>query len=349
MSEVVRLLLAAVLAVAGAAKLADREGSRRAMRAFGAPGWLAPALAVAELVLAVMLVPSATARAAALAAAALFVVFAGAIANALLRGRKLDCGCFGRLYSKPAGWGTMARNVGLALVALAGASQPAGTVSWIEVAVAATVMVVTGQAILAFVLLRRYGRALERIEELETATEEPPFVSPVPASGNGSARVALAGAAAGAVAVTAAVAQAAPPTDPELKAIDDVLREAGPKLVSAATRSQKAIRAQATVLTGKTARARRVAARKALAAERKQVLALRARVDRLPETTTNAHNAKMTVNTSLTLFAESLQKQEQAIGASPKAVRRLIKEGEKLLLRSIASSLAAGTLLGRGS
>jgi uncharacterized membrane protein YphA (DoxX/SURF4 family) len=56
---VARLLLVLVFVVAGAAKLADREGSRRAVVDFGAPPALAVPLglllALAELVVAVLL------------------------------------------------------------------------------------------------------------------------------------------------------------------------------------------------------------------------------------------------------------------------------------------------------
>src|SRR5215211_6031472 len=62
---VARLLLALVFAVAGVAKLADREGSRRAITDFGAPSALAAPLGLllplAELVVAAALIPSATA------------------------------------------------------------------------------------------------------------------------------------------------------------------------------------------------------------------------------------------------------------------------------------------------
>jgi uncharacterized membrane protein YphA (DoxX/SURF4 family) len=59
---VARLLLAAVFATAGVAKLADREGSRRAITDFGVPPSLAAALAVllplCELAVAAALPPS---------------------------------------------------------------------------------------------------------------------------------------------------------------------------------------------------------------------------------------------------------------------------------------------------
>ena len=361
MIEIGRLLLAAVFAVAGIAKLADREGSRRAARGFGAPGWLGVAIPVVELAIAVALVPGVSARSAAAGAAALLALFALAIAVSLTKGRKPDCGCLGKLHSAPAGWGTVARNVALAALALAVASQPAGALSWIEVTVAGIANVIAAQAILAYTLLRRYGRALERIEALEAVSGRPqplevgaeaPRFDGLPAVGrqallvftdpgcahcdallpkiaawrlelegnlaialvndrpevaglysveatpsavlvgadgrighalvagveaiealvgslalgpepamesttNGRARVATAVALAGGLAVTTAAhagRSSHQAVDPELKAIEDALRVGGQRLLAAAERSRKAIRAQATLLTGKKAR-----------------------------------------------------------------------------------------------
>ena len=125
---VVRLVLAAVLAAAGLAKLADRAGMRRALVDFGVPARFAPAvgalLPLAELAAAALLVPPATARWGALLALLLLAFFVAAIAVNLAEGRRPDCRCFGPLHSAPAGWPTLVRNVvlaaGAAFVALAG-------------------------------------------------------------------------------------------------------------------------------------------------------------------------------------------------------------------------------------
>jgi hypothetical protein len=136
--------------------------------------------------------------------------------------------------------------------------------------------------------------------------------------------------------------------DPELKAIDDLLRAAGPKLVAASRRSLKAVEAQTTLLSDKTLGSKRAAARRALAAERREVLGLRAQVKDLPGTTGRAYNAKIMVDTWLNLMAQALRKREQAIGASPAVARRLAREARTLFLRSLNSGVAAGSLLGRG-
>jgi peroxiredoxin len=116
-----RLLLALVFAVAGAAKLADRKGSRRTLVAFGFPTALAVPLGILlplfELAVAGALLPTSTAFWGALGALALLTLFTVGIGLNLARGRKPDCRCFGQLHSVPAGWKTLARNGGLAAIA----------------------------------------------------------------------------------------------------------------------------------------------------------------------------------------------------------------------------------------
>src|SRR5919202_5388545 len=119
---IARLLLALVFVVAGAAKLADRAGSRQAIVDFGVPAWLAPPLGIllplAELLVAGALIPTASAWGGALGALALLLLFVAGIGINLARGHKPDCHCFGQLHSAPAGWSTLVRN--LLLAALAG-------------------------------------------------------------------------------------------------------------------------------------------------------------------------------------------------------------------------------------
>jgi membrane associated rhomboid family serine protease len=116
-----RLLLALLFATSGVAKLADREGSRRAIAAFGVPSALAAPLRLllplGELAVAAFLLPASTAWWGALGALVLFSVFVVDISINLARGRKPDCHCFGQLHSAPAGWKTLVRNGALAAVA----------------------------------------------------------------------------------------------------------------------------------------------------------------------------------------------------------------------------------------
>lgn len=134
MVEVTRILLAVVFAVAGVAKLLDLDGSRQAIAGFGVRGRLARplglALPAAELSIAAGLLFTASARYAAAAAAALLTAFCLAIGLARARGRTPDCHCFGRLHSAPAGWGTLARNAALLVVAIGIAVVPSAQPSW---------------------------------------------------------------------------------------------------------------------------------------------------------------------------------------------------------------------------
>ena len=114
----VRLFLALVFGVAAVAKVADREGSRRAMIAFGVPEGLVGvtvwALPLVEILIALALIPLSTAWWGAIAALALLAVFTVGIGVMLARGQSADCHCFGQLHSKPVSWTTLARNLALA-------------------------------------------------------------------------------------------------------------------------------------------------------------------------------------------------------------------------------------------
>jgi uncharacterized membrane protein YphA (DoxX/SURF4 family) len=105
---IARLLLILIFAVAGASKLADRAGSRRAVTDFGLPTSLAAPLAIllplAELAVAAALIPASTAWWGALGALALLLAFVAGISLNLARGNQPECHCFGQLHSAPAGW-----------------------------------------------------------------------------------------------------------------------------------------------------------------------------------------------------------------------------------------------------
>ena len=194
-----RLLLALVFAVAGTAKLADREGSRRAIVDFGAPSVLAAPLGLllplAELAVAATLLPASTAWWGALGALSLLSVFIVGISVNLARGRTPDCHCFGQLHSAPARWKTLARNGALAAVAgfvlWAGYYGGAGpsALAWLGALSTAQLLgLLGGVLVLAFLagqwwflvhLLRQNGRLLVRLEAIETTlTEDGSVVSP---------------------------------------------------------------------------------------------------------------------------------------------------------------------------
>jgi thiol-disulfide isomerase/thioredoxin/uncharacterized membrane protein YphA (DoxX/SURF4 family) len=117
----VQLLLAGVFAVAGVAKLFDQTGSRQAVKDFGVPERAAPAVAVllpiAEIATAAALLIHPTARWGGVAALALLIGFCAGIASAMARGKDVDCGCFGRVYSEVAGTRALVRNAILAALA----------------------------------------------------------------------------------------------------------------------------------------------------------------------------------------------------------------------------------------
>jgi methylamine dehydrogenase accessory protein MauD len=187
---IARLLLAAVFAVAGGAKLADLPGSRAAIAGFGVPDRLAAPLGTilpcAELAIAVLLLPAETATAAGFAAFAMLVLFSIGITASMARGEAPECHCFGQLHSKPAGPQTLARNLILAVVAafvgFAGAgAQPAiwetaeqleaGT--WAALGAGLALALVLGSGVAALLsLLRRNGLLLLRVEALEGALIE---------------------------------------------------------------------------------------------------------------------------------------------------------------------------------
>ena len=183
-----RLLVAVVFAAAGLAKLANRSGSRHAMIDFGLPPPLAVPMAtllpVAELALAIALLPRATAWFAALAALALLLVFMAVIGWNLARGRRPNCNCFGQMSTGPIGWRTLARNAMLAvpaaLIVVHGRSDPGtSAVQWLTrlspSEAAGLALATLGYtllallSVLAFNLMRQQGRLLNRLDELETA------------------------------------------------------------------------------------------------------------------------------------------------------------------------------------
>ena len=116
-----RLLLAAVFLLAGATKLTDPAGWRKALRDFSVPSAFAPPmmvlLPVLELAVAAALIPASLAWYGARGALALLVAFMIAVGVAMIRGREPDCHCFGQLHSAPVGRPTLIRNGVLALCA----------------------------------------------------------------------------------------------------------------------------------------------------------------------------------------------------------------------------------------
>jgi uncharacterized membrane protein YphA (DoxX/SURF4 family)/thiol-disulfide isomerase/thioredoxin len=167
-----RVLLAAVFATAGIAKLRDRPGTQDSLQEFGVPKSLvspfALALPLAELATAVALVPRPSAQWGGLAALILLLAFIAGISRALARGEAPDCNCFGQIHSEPAGRGTVVRNIALAAVATLVVVEGPGpsVIGWIADRSAAELVAVgAGAAALAAVIwaiaLWRENRALK--------------------------------------------------------------------------------------------------------------------------------------------------------------------------------------------
>jgi uncharacterized membrane protein YphA (DoxX/SURF4 family) len=171
-----RLLLAAVFCVAGIGKLLDPGGTRRAVHQFGVADGHATVigslLGATELAIAAGLLVNATAWWAAAAAIALLALFSAAMVRVMRRGEAPDCRCFGRLHSAPVGRATLVRNAllgGAAVIVLAGGSGGAGRLSWTAVAIGTAVGAALLVGWLLVELLRRNGRLLARVDELEQA------------------------------------------------------------------------------------------------------------------------------------------------------------------------------------
>ena len=191
----VRLTLAAVFAVAGAAKLADRRGTRASLERFGAPSAIVGAAAVLlpalEFTVAAALVPAASAWWGALGALVLLAVFSAAVGRASVRGEQADCHCFGALHSAPVGRRVLVRNGCLALlsgVVLIGGPNGAGADPDGTTALVVLGLVAIGLAIFAWLLLRRNGQLLLRLDAMESELRagDPPLAlagvpAPVPA------------------------------------------------------------------------------------------------------------------------------------------------------------------------
>jgi peroxiredoxin len=186
-----RLVLAAVFAVAGVAKLLDRPGAREALAGFGLSARLATPLSVAlpvvELSVAAALVPRAFAWWAALGALGLLLAFTAVIARSLARGERPPCRCFGQLRAATVGWRTLARNGALAALAAfvigAGWSDPGGSaVGWLgALAPAERTLAVLGLGALALLaavvgllarLLAQQARVLTRLDAIEARLED---------------------------------------------------------------------------------------------------------------------------------------------------------------------------------
>lgn len=135
---VARAVLVAVFITAAVGKLLDLRGSRDSLVGFGvserAASVLGTVLPFAELAVAIALVFPPTAQWGAVGALLLLLAFIAGIANAMRKGEAPDCNCFGAIHSAPVGKATLARNVGLAAVAIVAIAWGPGPAvdTWID-------------------------------------------------------------------------------------------------------------------------------------------------------------------------------------------------------------------------
>lgn len=119
---VMRVLLGGLLIVTGALKIGHAPDLAAAIAGFrllpaGAVGPLALALPFFELLLGIYLAIGLKTRTTAIVVTAQFVIYAGAIASAVIRHIPANCGCFGPQDTAVADWPHVAFDLGLALVA----------------------------------------------------------------------------------------------------------------------------------------------------------------------------------------------------------------------------------------
>lgn len=115
-----RLLLAAIFALAGIAKFLDLKGSEKAFKDFGVPGAFALpgsiALSILEIGIAFLLLSRETAWFGAAAALFLLLLFIGQMIYQMAKGNAPDCHCFGQLHSEPVGKKSVVRNIVFAIL-----------------------------------------------------------------------------------------------------------------------------------------------------------------------------------------------------------------------------------------
>lgn len=190
---VARLVLAAVFLISGIAKLLDLSGSQAAMRSFGIPESLSKGagivLPIVEIVVAILLLPVATAKWGALAALVLLLIFIAGIGYNLARGRKFECHCFGQLTRSEIGTPTLVRNVVLAVIAAfitipgfandnvgLSVTNSFGSLDgfqWLILAIGVVLLVaVAAISWLLVHLLGQNGRLLVRLDRIEAALED---------------------------------------------------------------------------------------------------------------------------------------------------------------------------------
>lgn len=118
----IRIILAAIFALAGIGKMLDLEGSKKAVRDFGVPEMLAKPFSVGlpavEIVVAILLLFTQSAWFGAIAGFLLLAIFIGGMAFQMAKGKTPDCHCFGAIHSEPVSPKGVIRNAIFAMLTL---------------------------------------------------------------------------------------------------------------------------------------------------------------------------------------------------------------------------------------
>lgn len=117
-----RLLIGAIFVFSGLAKIGDLGTFAGDVHNFrmvpvALEHVIAMALPWVELVVGLALVSGVRARAGAVISFALMLLFTVAVAQAIVRGLDIECGCFGKENATRVGWVKLAQNVGLTIAA----------------------------------------------------------------------------------------------------------------------------------------------------------------------------------------------------------------------------------------
>jgi len=126
---VARVAVGCVFLFAAAGKIADPAEFALSIANYhtvpdGVASVMAAAMPLLEIVVGLSLVTGVHARGASVIATGMLVVFAIAMAQAIVHDIDVDCGCFGKAATARVGWTTVLRNVGLALACVLVALSP---------------------------------------------------------------------------------------------------------------------------------------------------------------------------------------------------------------------------------
>lgn len=167
------IALASVFVVSGAAKFADRDGTREAVAGFGVPSGMVPVVALSlapvEFLVAVLVLIPATAAVGLALALALLAAFTAAVIIALRAGRRPECHCFGRIGGADISGRTVARNAALILIAVLGL---AGVAADGRPAGGALLLAALGGLVLASALVAAEGLAGRAAQGRRAAEDE---------------------------------------------------------------------------------------------------------------------------------------------------------------------------------